>query len=514
MIVPAGEATGQIRGRLGSWITTPPGERIAVVMIVRDEASNLERCLASAVPWVDELVVVDTGSADATVEIAESFGARVGHFAWCDNFAAARNAALGLATADWVLPLDGDEVLDADTASALREVVHEYASHDGAICFALPVRSYWPAREGTDVADAPTVHRGARLFRRLPGVCWVGDVHETVMTDDSWTGPDLEYIDTDAPVIEHFGYAVDHETLQRKSARNQSLLEHAYQRNRAGGYYAFKLGQHAITDGHPVDALRWLRRSVAEALAQPRPARFVTTSVEHLARLLMEFDASPNPLADLLPGNQSSSSAHPLAEEAVEALSRVLGIYGQATSVWQRLAEASTRLGDRREALRAYRMVLDQVPDQADALLGYASALSDDTPAVMGILDRFLAVHDPRDAVCAWRGELQRSSGDIQQAYDFLYATLRDRPEFIQTRVTLASLLVDSGAANEALETLAPVVDVPTAPVMMFEILARAFSSLGQVDAAVHARLLASAREVEGGGGDDTSVPPPVADSR
>lgn len=511
MIMAPGEATGQIRGRLGSWVTTPPGQRIAVVMIVRDEALNLERCLASAMPWIDELVVVDTGSADATVEIAESFGARVGHFAWCDNFAAARNAALGLATADWVLPLDGDEVLDPETASALRDVVRGYANRDGAVCFALPVRSYWPAREGTEVADAPTVHRGARLFRRLPGVCWVGDVHETVMTDDSWTGPDMDYIDTDAPVIDHFGYAVNRETLQRKSARNQSLLEHAYQRNRAGGYYAFKLGQHAITDGHPADALRWLRRSVAEALAEPRPARFVTTSVEHLARLLMEFDASPNPLAEILPANQSSSSSHPLVEEAAEALRRVLGLYGQATSVWQRLAEASTRLGDRREALRAYRMVLDQVPDQADALLGYASALADDTPAVIGILDRFLALHGPRDAACAWRGELQRSSGDIQQAYDFLYATLREHPEFMQTRVTLASLLVDAGAANEALETLAPVVDVPTAPVMMFEILARAFSSLGQVDAAVHARMLASAREVEGGGADDTAVPPPVA---
>jgi len=514
MTAPPGDANGLIRGRLRSWVATAPGERIALVMIVRDEASNLERCLASAVPWVDEMVVVDTGSADATVEIAESFGARVGHFAWCDDFAGARNAALGLATADWVLQLDGDEVLEAETASALRHVVHEYAAHDGATCFALPVRSYWPAREGSDVADAPTVHRGARLFRRLPGVCWVGDVHETVMTDGSWTGPDMEYIDADAPVIDHFGYAVDRETLQRKSARNQSLLEHAYQRNRAGGYYAFKLGQHAITDGHPVEALRWLRLSVAEALAEPRPARFVTSSVEHLARLLMEFDASPSPLAETLPDHPASSGAHPLVDEAVGALRRVLGIYGQATSVWQRLAEASTRLGDRREALRAYRMVLDQVPDQADALLGYASALSDDTPAVMGILDRFLAVHGPRDAVCAWRGELQRSSGDIQQAYDFLYDTLRDHPEFLQTRVTLASLLVDAGAANEALETLAPVVDVPTAPVMMFEILARAFSSLGQVDAAVHARMLASARELEGGGSDDTLVPPPVIASQ
>ena len=147
MTAPPGDANGLIRGRLRSWVATAPGERIALVMIVRDEASNLERCLASAVPWVDEMVVVDTGSADATVEIAESFGARVGHFAWCDNFVAARNAALGLATADWVLQLDGDEVLEAETASALRDVVRGYAAHDGAVC--LPCRSAVTGRLGT-----------------------------------------------------------------------------------------------------------------------------------------------------------------------------------------------------------------------------------------------------------------------------------------------------------------------------------------------------------------------------
>ena len=96
--------------------------RIALVMIVRDEARSLERCLESARPWVDETVVLDTGSLDATPEIARRLGARVAHFAWIDDFAAARNAALALTDAPWRLVLDADEWIThgGESLAALR----------------------------------------------------------------------------------------------------------------------------------------------------------------------------------------------------------------------------------------------------------------------------------------------------------------------------------------------------------------------------------------------------------
>jgi glycosyltransferase involved in cell wall biosynthesis len=71
--------------------------RVALVMIVRNEAPRIVRALASVSHCVDEMVVLDTGSTDATVALARSAGARVGHFDWCDDFAAARNAALNRA---------------------------------------------------------------------------------------------------------------------------------------------------------------------------------------------------------------------------------------------------------------------------------------------------------------------------------------------------------------------------------------------------------------------------------
>src|SRR6185369_17370590 len=78
---------------------------LALVMIVRNEARCLERCLASARPWVDEMVVLDTGSTDATPAIAARCGARVAHAEWRDDFSVARNQTLALTAAPWRLVL-------------------------------------------------------------------------------------------------------------------------------------------------------------------------------------------------------------------------------------------------------------------------------------------------------------------------------------------------------------------------------------------------------------------------
>ena len=106
--------------------------RIALVMIVRDEAPRLERCLASAAQYVDRMIVLDTGSTDGSQELARSLGAEVHHFDWVDDFSAARNAALDLSDADWNLVLDADEWID-EGGEALAEVVHGDRKFLGAV---------------------------------------------------------------------------------------------------------------------------------------------------------------------------------------------------------------------------------------------------------------------------------------------------------------------------------------------------------------------------------------------
>ena len=86
--------------------------RVSLTMIVRDEEKNLSTCLESVRGVFGEIVVVDTGSTDRTIEIARTFGAKVFEFAWVDSFAAARNEALSHATGDYAIWLDADDLVE------------------------------------------------------------------------------------------------------------------------------------------------------------------------------------------------------------------------------------------------------------------------------------------------------------------------------------------------------------------------------------------------------------------
>eukprot|EP01035_Chromulina_nebulosa_P008986 gene8986-12146_t len=137
----------------------------ALVMIVRNEARQIEQALASALPHVDFALVLDTGSQDGTPDLARAAGARVAHFTWCDDFAAARNHALALAGADWHLVLDADERLQQGGAQieALRNQVPDFV---GVVQVAS---SFGTQGEGA----------ASWISRVLPGpVRYAGRVHE------------------------------------------------------------------------------------------------------------------------------------------------------------------------------------------------------------------------------------------------------------------------------------------------------------------------------------------------
>jgi glycosyltransferase involved in cell wall biosynthesis len=91
-------------------------------MIVRGREQNIDDCLNSVKPWGDEMVVVDTGSRDRTVEIAQACDARVESFPWCDDLSAARNESLRHATGEWLLWMDADDVIDEHNGARLREL--------------------------------------------------------------------------------------------------------------------------------------------------------------------------------------------------------------------------------------------------------------------------------------------------------------------------------------------------------------------------------------------------------
>jgi hypothetical protein len=100
-----------------------PRPRLSLCMIVRDNAKTLPACLESTRPWVDEMIVVDTGSVDETPRIVESFGAKLFHFPWCDDFSAARNDSLRHASGDWLFWMDSDDTIPLECGRGLRELV-------------------------------------------------------------------------------------------------------------------------------------------------------------------------------------------------------------------------------------------------------------------------------------------------------------------------------------------------------------------------------------------------------
>lgn len=196
---------------------------IALVMIVRDEARSLERCLLSACPWVDEMVVLDTGSRDATPEIARRLGARVAAFEWVDDFAAARNAALALTDAPWRLVLDADEWITygADSLDALR-------GQPPGLVGEISVASLF------DEAGGAVCHAPSWLPRLLPkGVRYAGRVHEQ---------PDSALPRTRLPLVAaHDGYLDVHQA--KKAGRNERLLELALAAEPDDVYLRYQLGK-------------------------------------------------------------------------------------------------------------------------------------------------------------------------------------------------------------------------------------------------------------------------------
>ncbi|MFP5501309.1 MAG: glycosyltransferase, partial [Candidatus Sericytochromatia bacterium] len=191
---------------------------LSACMIIKDEAANLPRCLESLKAWVDEIVVVDTGSTDNTVAIAESFGAKVFHFPWCDDFAAARNESLAHATSDWVLVVDADEEL----------VVQDQASFEAALAGDRP-RAFRLAIEnlGAEGELASVYLSSPRLFRRYPGVRVTGRLHEDVwqfLKNVGWEPGDMA-----CAMLRHHGYTPAALAAKNKLERNRRLAERMVQ---------------------------------------------------------------------------------------------------------------------------------------------------------------------------------------------------------------------------------------------------------------------------------------------
>lgn len=210
----------------------PANPRLTICMIVRDEKEVLTRCLRSVKP-ADELIVVDTGSEDNTVSIAKSFGAKVFHFQWRDNFAAARNESIKHATGDWILQIDADEELMSSSIGPLRKAMkNPWCLLYEIIC--------------DNGSNAPNrffeVHR---LYRNHPGIGYQRAYHETVIfsveeiirADSRW-----RQLSDHEIVLRHYGYDALHMKQRDKINREVRIMESYLKQAPDDTYTLTKLG--------------------------------------------------------------------------------------------------------------------------------------------------------------------------------------------------------------------------------------------------------------------------------
>ncbi len=250
---------------------------LSLCMIVRNEEQHLPGCLESVRGLVDEIIVVDTGSTDRTIEIAQQYGAQIFRIEWQNDFSLARNESIKHARGQWILYLDADERIDRSQIPMIRQLLEQAEEHIGA--FACTIVS---KHRLTDTDSS--LHRGVypRLFRNLgyPTIHFRGKVHEQISPSI------LEAGKTIAPspiIIHHLGYDLPEAALRQKVQRNYQLLFEHIQQQPTDAYAWFQLGQTLSWMQLPEQAEEALRFSLQ--LTPPLPDYLQAAAYAILAQL-------------------------------------------------------------------------------------------------------------------------------------------------------------------------------------------------------------------------------------
>ena len=313
---------------------------IALSMIVRDEESTLPACLESVKDLVDEMVIADTGSKDGTQEVARRFGARCVSIPWEDDFARARNQALGGIRCDWVLSMDADEQLDenakrvlpclleASVTDGYYVTIYDYVLNSDANVWDYPAKTnrceFAPAQR----FPAYIEHANIRLFRHRPEIYFAGTIHESVGPRIVESGGVLGKAEF---VIHHFGLISDPPTQARKRQLYRRLLHKKIQEMPQDVQAHLECGRAELCVFH--DAEEALKCFAAACQLRPRLAA-----------------------AWLYQGSALRRLGRPV--EALEALRRAESISGRKADVAEGEGDAYYDLQDFDAARRSYERAL------------------------------------------------------------------------------------------------------------------------------------------------------------
>jgi tetratricopeptide (TPR) repeat protein len=348
-------------------------------MIVRDEEERLERCLASVAGFVDEMVLLDTGSRDATVAIAKRWGAEVHAIAWPGDFAPARNEALKHVRGDWVLVLDADELLQEEARQPLKQLMEQPD---------LLLINLLRLEQGSRQSPYSSV---SRLFRRHRAIHWSRPYHS--MVDDSvltllTQEPQWRIADCPIPALLHDGYRPELLAAGNKAARLRQAMEADLAARPGDPYACAKLGSLEVSEGNRQRGIGLLELGLSNCPKEAHPEHYEL--LLHLAIAKAETD--PAQAAGLyqaalqlpLPPRLTLAAQLNLAALLLEAgdAGGAAQLCEQATLVapevalgWYNLGIAERQRGQLPAAISAYRRALALDGSYAEAQQNLAVAL-------------------------------------------------------------------------------------------------------------------------------------------
>lgn len=214
---------------------------LTVCLIVRNEEHCLGACLDSVKDWADQIVVVDTGSTDSTLQVARQYGAQIEYFKWTNDFAKARNYSLQFATGDWILVLDADERLASGTEllSALKD-----PSYEGY---------YLTIKSPLGVEDFVAEDHVVRLFRNHKGYEFTGAIHEQIAGSiKERKGQDR--VGFSNIIINHIGYMPEEIHRKQKAVRNSQIIKSQLAERQEDVFLLYSLGTELIQQEQYVEA--------------------------------------------------------------------------------------------------------------------------------------------------------------------------------------------------------------------------------------------------------------------
>jgi GT2 family glycosyltransferase/tetratricopeptide (TPR) repeat protein len=457
-----------IRAGGGGLLLVRSRVRLSLCMIVRDNARTLPACLESIRPWVDEMVVVDTGSADETPAIVEAYGGRLFHFPWCDDFSAGRNESLRHARGEWLFWMDSDDVIPPECGRGLRAIV-ERGGDPSVLGYVMQVHCPGGGEDGDPNADVTVVDH-VKLFPNRPDLRFEGRIHEQILPAIRRAGGEVAW--TDVHVV-HAGSDQSPEAQRRKRERDLRILGLELAERPDHPFTLFNLGMTHVDGSRFEEGADFLRRSIAAS----------GPDESHLRKayaLLVYAEMRLGRAEDAL---RTSRRARSLFPEDLElrfregVLLHDLGRLGEAEEAYrdaltvregrhfssvdrglagfkarQNLAVVLSDMGRPREAAGQWRLVVDEMPDYRPGWRGLGEALIrlGDVSGAEGLADEMGGRPALRVEALLVRSRAADAAGDADAARRWCDAASAEGPDDLEALRWACQLLFESGARGEA----------------------------------------------------------------